>query len=75
MIHHMTFVLPNKLYDFGIHLGSGYVISGSHEEVTFTALPKDHTQLRELRKNISMELLWIQQAIDSRKNVYIVSCT
>jgi CHASE3 domain sensor protein len=34
-----------------------------------STLPQDADKLRELRKNISMELLWVQQAIDSRKNV------
>ena len=31
--------------------------------------PKDKEGLLEMRKNIAMELLWVQQAISSRKNV------
>ena len=41
--------------------------------------PTDPETLKEMRKNVSMELLWVQQAIDSRKNVrflllHIVYC-
>ncbi|ESP00215.1 hypothetical protein LOTGIDRAFT_173375 [Lottia gigantea] len=31
-------------------------------------LPTEKSELKELRKNLAMELLWIQQAIQSRKN-------
>lgn len=35
--------------------------------------PKDYESLQDMRKNIAMELLWVQQAINSRKNViYII---
>ncbi|XP_062575493.1 uncharacterized protein LOC134237405 [Saccostrea cucullata] len=30
--------------------------------------PKDKESLQEMRKNIALELLWVQQAINSRKN-------
>lgn len=30
--------------------------------------PTDPEALKEMRKNVAMELLWVQQAIDSRKN-------
>ncbi|XP_045182269.2 dentin sialophosphoprotein-like [Mercenaria mercenaria] len=40
----------------------------SHDTEMPKPLPQDTTQLKELRKNIAMELLWVQQAIDSRKN-------
>uniref|UniRef100_K1R2Z3 IQ domain-containing protein C n=1 Tax=Magallana gigas TaxID=29159 RepID=K1R2Z3_MAGGI len=30
--------------------------------------PKDYESLQDMRKNIAMELLWVQQAINSRKN-------
>ncbi|XP_071141521.1 uncharacterized protein [Mytilus edulis] len=33
-----------------------------------TAYPNDPEALRGMRKNVAMELLWVQQAIDSRKN-------
>lgn len=36
-----------------------------------TAYPNDPEALRGMRKNVAMELLWVQQAIDSRKNVNI----
>ncbi|XP_052764970.1 protein starmaker-like [Mya arenaria] len=32
------------------------------------SLPDDKEELQQMRKNIAMELLWVQQAIDSRKN-------
>lgn len=33
--------------------------------------PKDYESLQDMRKNIAMELLWVQQAINSRKNVRV----
>lgn len=30
---------------------------------------RDEAKLKEMRNNMAMELLWIQQAIESRKNV------
>ncbi|XP_041360526.1 IQ domain-containing protein C-like [Gigantopelta aegis] len=33
-----------------------------------SSYPKDEAELLKLRKNIAMELLWVQQAINSRKN-------
>ncbi|KAL4217695.1 hypothetical protein ACF0H5_022436 [Mactra antiquata] len=41
---------------------------GSKSFAITDSLPQDAASLKELRKNISMELLWVQQAIDSRKN-------
>ncbi|XP_060551777.1 pre-mRNA-splicing factor CWC22 homolog [Ruditapes philippinarum] len=43
-------------------------IRESHDVEMSKSLPQDAGQLKELRKNIAMELLWVQQAIDSRKN-------
>ena len=59
------------VYYLYIELLTSYMFSiqASQEPDFSTPLPKDPTKLHELRKNISMELLWIQQAIDSRKNV------
>ena len=39
------------------------------ENVPVTSDPE---ALKEMRKNLAMELLWVQQAIDSRKNVRFV---
>ena len=46
--------------------------SDSHDVEMPKSLPQDPGELKELRKNIAMELLWVQQAIDSRKNVSLV---
>ena len=50
----------SKLYHF---------ITDSHNVDLPSTLPNDPDQLKTLRKNIAMELLWVQQAIHSRKNV------
>ncbi|CAH1773630.1 unnamed protein product, partial [Owenia fusiformis] len=42
--------------------------SASFEDMSLTTNPKDKVQLEQLRSNIAMELLWVQQAISSRKN-------
>lgn len=34
------------------------------------SLPRDRESLMELRRQLSMELLWLKQAIDSRQQVY-----
>ena len=38
-------------------------------EETTTELPTDPVKLRELRDHVGMELLWTEQAIQSRKKV------
>lgn len=37
-------------------------------EISEQIYPSDRESLQEMRKNIAMELLWVQQAINSRKN-------
>lgn len=42
--------------------------SDCKENTPSIAYPNDPEALRGMRKNVAMELLWVQQAIDSRKN-------
>jgi len=53
----------NDYTGFNVHICSP---GGLNEDLS---LPDDRDELQLMRKNIAMELLWVQQAIDSRKNV------
>lgn len=48
--------------------GSYVSNSETHNFESSATLPQDVDKLKDLRKNVAMELLWVQQAIDSRKN-------
>ncbi|XP_071855221.1 uncharacterized protein [Apostichopus japonicus] len=42
--------------------------SGEESAMGTSGYPQDLTELQALRKNVAMELLWVQQAIESRKS-------
>ena len=63
-----TFLHSKYLLNY-LYLRLYHFITDSHNVDLPSTLPNDPDQLKNLRKNIAMELLWVQQAIHSRKNV------
>ena len=65
-LHSLGLLLPKHKVSIAFFLTDSY--TSPNLEIP-TTLPSDREQLHSLRKNIAMELLWVQQAINSRKNV------